>query len=64
MKKRDKVQTVRKPAPVKTFLAHWGIFLSLLCVAQLGGYVVVYPTPVSLVEAEQGGGNWLSTITR
>lgn len=62
--KRDKVVKARKAAPVRTFLAHWGVFLTLVLIGQMKGYVVIYPKPVLLVEANQQSGDWLSSLTR
>jgi hypothetical protein len=65
MSKRDQVKYVRKATPVKTFLANWGVFLSLLIAAQAGGHVVIYPKPVALVDASrEDDGGWLTSITR
>lgn len=64
MAKREQVKYVKKAAPVKTFLASWGVFATLLLVGQVNGYVVIYPKPVALIDASRDDGNWLSTLTR
>ncbi len=62
MGKQREVRVVRKPAPVRTALAHWGVFATILLAAQVQGYVVIYPKPVQLVDARQQDGGWIDTL--
>lgn len=62
MGKQREVRTVKRAAPVRTALAHWGVFVTLLLAAQVQGYVVVYPKPVALVDARQQDAGWLSSV--